>query len=115
MSGGDAAAAPVSHGEFIAAFRADRIHVRVPPEPAAKFVGARMLLTWVLLPLLGAAVAFALLHAWVVAAILFASALVLRGAVRVTAASYVLQRAMSDPAFYAEARAAGLIEVTEPG
>lgn len=111
MSAGDAAAAPMTHADFMAAFRADRIRVRVPPAPAAKFIGARMLLPWVLLPLLGLSVASALLHAWVVAVILFALALVLRGAVRVSAASYVLQRAMRDPAFYAEAHAAGLLEI----
>jgi len=111
MSGGDAAAATMTHREFMAAFRADRIRVRVPPAPAAKFISARMLLPWVLLPMLGLSVACALLHAWVIAAILFGLALVVRGAVRITAAGYVLQRAMTDPAFYAEAAGAGLLEI----
>lgn len=111
MAPGEFVAAPMTHGEFVAAYTSGRIRVRVPPAPAAKFLSARMLLPWVLLPLLGASVAFALARAWVFALILFALALLLRGAVRVTAPGYILQRALSDPAFYAEVTDAHLLEI----
>ncbi len=103
----------MSHTEFVAGYTSGRLLVAVPPGPAAKFIAARMWLPWVLLPLFSAAVAFALLHAWVIAIVCFAIALVLRGAVRATAAGYIRQRALADAAFYEEVSAAGLLQTKE--
>lgn len=101
----------MTHAEFASAYREGRLHVRVDREGAARQVSARLMLPFVLLPLLGLAVALALVGHYIVGALLFAGAFTLRYAVRRTAPGFVLQRALADERFYAEAVAAGLIIV----
>jgi hypothetical protein len=100
----------VTHAEFVAAYREGRLQVRVDPVGAARLVSARLMLPFVLLPLLGIAVALALTGHYVVGALVFLGALGLRYAVRRTAPGFVLQRAVADEHFYAEAVASGLLK-----
>ena len=100
----------MTHAEFAAAYREGRLQVRVDPVGAARHVSARLMLPFVLLPLLGIAVALALTGHYVVGGLLFIGTLVLRYAIRRTAPGFVLQRALADERFYAEAVASGLIK-----
>jgi len=100
----------VTHAEFVAAYREGRLQVQVDREGAARRVSARLMLPFVLLPLLGFAVALALVGYFAAGALVFAAALGLRYAVRRTAPGFVLQRALTDEHFYAEAIASGLIK-----
>lgn len=100
----------MTHAEFVAAYREGRLQPRVDRDGAARHVSARLMLPIVLLPLLGVAVAVALVGHYIVGALLFAGALALRYAVRRTAPGFVLQRALADERFYAEARASGLLK-----
>ncbi|MDH4173478.1 MAG: hypothetical protein OEW90_11560 [Betaproteobacteria bacterium] len=100
----------VTHAEFVAAYRDGHLQVQVDREGAARHVSARLMLPFVLLPLLGLAVALALAGHYVIGALLFIGALGLRYAVRRSAPGFVLQRALGDERFYAEAVAAGLIK-----
>lgn len=97
----------MTHAEFVDAWRGAR--VQVDPQGAAQLLSARLMLPFVLLPVLGAAVALALVGHYFYGGALFAAALALRYAVRRSAGGYVLQRALADERFYAEALAAGLI------
>lgn len=99
----------MTHAEFVAAWRGARVQVDRPG--AARMLSARLMLPFVLLPLLGLAVALALVGHYFVGGALFAASLVLRTAVRRSAGGYVLQRALADERFCAEALAAGLIRV----
>ncbi len=99
----------MTHAEFVSAYREGRLHVRVDRESAARHVSARLLLPFVLLPVLGLAVALALVGHFIVGALLFAGTFALRYAVRRSAPGFVLQRALADERFYAEAVAARLI------
>jgi hypothetical protein len=81
----------------------------VDPTGAARHVSARLMLPFVLLPLIGIAVALALVGHYIIGALALLGALGLRTAVRRTAPGFVLQRALADERFYAEAVAAGLI------
>ena len=98
----------MTHEEFVAAWRGAR--VQVDAKGAARLLSARLMLPFVLLPLLGLAVALALIGHWLAGGALFAAVLALRFAVRHSAGGYVLQRALADERFYAEACAAGLIK-----
>jgi hypothetical protein len=98
----------VTHAEFVDAWRGAR--VQVDSGGAARMMSARLLLPFVLLPVLGAAVALAIIGHYYFGGLLFAAALGLRTAVRRSAGGYVLQRALADERFYAEAFAAGLIK-----
>lgn len=105
-----ASQAALTHSEFVAAYTSGRLRVDIHPKTAAKFVAARMLLPWVLLPLFGLAVACALNRAWILSGVFFLTALALRALSRATAPGYILHRALQDAPFYAEVSALGLLQ-----
>jgi hypothetical protein len=100
----------MTHAEFIAAYREGRLQVQVDKSAAARMVSARLLLPFVLLPVMGLGVALALVGHFIVGALIFLAALSLRFAVRRSAPGFVLQRALADERFYAEALASGLLK-----
>ena len=101
----------MTHAEFVAAWREGRLRVEVDRAAAARAVSERLMLPLVLLPVMGAGVALALLGRYFIGAAVFIAALLLRFAVRRSAAGFVLQRALADERFYTEAIASGLIRV----
>jgi hypothetical protein len=101
----------VTHAEFIAAYRADKLRAEVDRDAAARLVSARLMLPFLLLPVFGIAVALGLVGHYVVGALVFAAALAMRFAVRRSAHGFVLQRALQDERFYDEAFAAGLLKI----
>jgi hypothetical protein len=100
----------MTHAEFVAAYREGRLQARVDNSAAARMVSARLLLPFVLLPVMGLGVALALVGHFIVGALMFLAAIALRFAVRRSAPGFVLQRALADERFYAEALASGLIK-----
>jgi hypothetical protein len=100
----------VTHAEFAAAWPEGRLRVEVDREAAARAMSARLMLPFVLLPVMGAGVALALVGRYFIGAAVFLTALVLRFVVRRSAGGFVLQRALADERFYGEAVAAGLIQ-----
>jgi hypothetical protein len=101
----------MTHADFVAAYASGSIRVRVDRERAAKLVSARLMLPFVLLPLLGLAVALALTGRLFLGVALFLLALVFRFAVRASSEGFVLSRALRSAGFYEEARAAGLLSI----
>jgi hypothetical protein len=59
---------------------------------------------------IGLGVALALMGHFIVGALIFLAAIALRFAVRRSAPGFVLQRALADERFYAEALASGLLK-----
>jgi hypothetical protein len=104
--------AQVTHAEFVAAYRGGQLRVTVDAKGAAQLVSERLMLPFVLLPVMGAGVALALLGRYLIGAAVFLGALALRYAVRRSAGGFVLQRALADERFYAEAMASGLIKLS---
>jgi len=100
----------MTHAEFIDAYREGRLKVQVDKSAAARMVSARLMLPLVLLPVMGLGVALALVGYFVIGALVFLAALGLRYAVRRSAPGFVLQRALADERFYAEAIASGLLK-----
>jgi hypothetical protein len=100
----------MSHAEFVAAYREGRLQVQVDKSAAARMVSARLMLPLVLLPVMGLGVALALVGHFIVGAPVFLAAIALRFAVRRSASGFVLQRALEDERFYAEALASGLLK-----
>lgn len=101
----------MTHAEFVAAWEERRLHVEVDRAAAARMVSARLMLPLVLLPVMGTGVALALLGRYIIGAAVFVAALLLRFAVRRSAAGFVLQRALEDERFYADAIASGLLKL----
>lgn len=102
----------MTHAAFVAAYRGGQLRVTVDAKGAAQVVSARLMLPFVLLPVMGTGVALALLGRYFTGAAVFLAALVLRFAVRRSAGGFVLQRALADERFYAEAMASGLIKLS---
>ena len=101
----------MTHAAFVAAWREGHLRVEVDRKAAARAVSARLMLPLVLLPVMGAGLALALIGRTFIGAAVFLAALGLRFAVRRSAAGFVLQRALEDERFYADAIASGLIKV----
>ena len=101
----------MTHAEFVAAYASGTLRVRVDRSRAAKLVSARLMLPFVLLPLLGLAVALALTGRLFAGIVLFLLVLAFRYAVRASSQGFVLSRALQNPAFYQEALAAGILQV----
>lgn len=103
----------MTHQEFIAAYQAGKVHVQVDRGRAAKLVSARLMLPFVLLPLLGLAVALALTGRLFLGAAIFLLVLVFRYLVRASSQGFVLTRALQDAAFYEQVRASGVLSVQQ--
>ena len=101
----------MTHSEFVAAYRNGSILVTIERIAAGKFIGSRMLLPLVRLPVLGLGVALALVG-WIWTGLLvIAIGTLLPLLVRRTAPNFVIAQALQDENFYKEALAAGVIEV----
>jgi uncharacterized membrane protein len=100
----------MTHAEFVAAYREGRLQAQVDKAAAARMVSARLMLPFALLPVMGLGVALALVGHFIVGALVFLAAIALRFAVRRSAPGFVLQRALADERFYAEALASGLLK-----
>ena len=103
----------MTHEEFVAAYQAGRLRVRIDRSAAARFVAGRAMLPLVLLPFLGLGVALALVGYLVIGAIVFIAALLLRFLVKRSSDGFLLWRALRDPEFYQQVRAAGVLAVEE--
>lgn len=103
----------MTHAEFVAAYQAGRAKVVIDRDAAKRFVAGRGLLPFLLLPVLGLAVAIALIGHFIIGAIVFILALGLRQLVRASAQGFVLQRALHDERFYREAVAARVLRIQE--
>jgi hypothetical protein len=101
----------VTHEEFVAAYRAGRIRVKVNRGAAARFVAGRALLPLVLLPFLGLGVALALAGYIVTGTIVFLAALLVRLLVRRSSNGFIVWRALQDAEFYQQAVAAQVLRV----
>lgn len=101
----------MTHREYVAAYQAGTLRVRVDRARAAKHVSARLMLPFVLLPLLGLAVALALTGRVVLGIALFVLVVVFRQVVRSGSQGFVLWRTLQDEAFYREALESGLVSL----
>jgi predicted membrane-bound spermidine synthase len=103
----------VTHQEFVAAYQAGRIRVRIDRDAAARLVSGLSLLPLVLLPILGLGVALAIVGYFVTGALIFVAALLLRVLVKRSSSGFLVWRALQDPAFYREAVAAKLLSIED--
>lgn len=94
----------MTHEEFVAAYRKGTIRVDVDRGAAARLLSERLLLPFVLLPVLGIGVALALVGHLVAGAAVFIAALALRFVVRAGSQGFVLNRALQDSRFYEEVK-----------
>jgi hypothetical protein len=103
----------MTHPEFVAAYRSGAIRMNVDRTAAARYVSTRLLLPFVMLPVLGLGVALALTGwVWTGLAIIGAAS-VARVIIRRSAAHFVLTQALHDPKFYEDVAASGVLEIQD--
>jgi len=104
----------VIHSEFVADYRSGSIRVDVDRAAAARYVSAKLLLPFVMLPVLGLGVALAL-TGWVWTGLaIIGAATIARIVIRRSAAHFVITQALQDAKFYEDVAASGLLEI-KPG
>jgi hypothetical protein len=101
----------VTHQEFVAAYREQRVWVRIDPRAAARYMSARLLLPLVALPVLGAGVALALVG-WIWSGLaVLAVGVAAPHLIRRSAPHFILTQALDNERFYLEVTAADILRV----
>ncbi len=101
----------MTHAEFVSAHRSGTLRVRVDPQLASRYVSARLMLPFVMLPVLGASVALALMG-WVwtgLAAIVLG--VVLPRLIKRSAPRFLLTQSLQDERLYRELTAAAVLKI----
>lgn len=105
-------AARMTHTEFRDAFEHGRIKIDVDPAAAAKYLSARLLLPFVMLPVVGVGIALALTgRIWTGLAVL-AFGIVAPRLIKRSAPHFVLTHALEDRRVYEEATRTNLLRIT---
>ena len=101
----------MTYAEFVAAHRNGTLRVRIDPQLASRYVSARLLLPFVMLPVLGAGVALALIG-WVWSGLaVIALGIVLPRLIKRSAPHFLLTQALRDENLYRELIAAGVLKI----
>ena len=102
----------MTHAEFVEAYASGKIRVEIEPKAAARHLSARLMLPFVIMPVLGAGVALALIG-WIYTGLgIIALGVVAPRLIKRTAPHFVLQQALGDAAVYDEVTRSGLLRVT---
>jgi hypothetical protein len=102
----------MTHAEFVHAYGEGAIRVDVDPKAAARFVSARLLLPFVMLPVLGVGTALALTGwLWSGFAIIGIATLAPM-LIKRSAPHFVMTQALQDEKFYGDACASGVLEIS---
>lgn len=104
----------MTHQDFVAAYRAGTIRVKIDRDAAARLVAGRSMLPLVLLPVLGLGVALAIVGHFIVGAAIFAAAIGVRFLVRRSSGGYIVWRALQDAEFYRHAVDEKVLRVENP-
>lgn len=102
----------MTHAEFVSAHRNGALHVRIDPQLASRYVSGRLVLSFVMLPVLGAGVALALIGwIWTGLAVI-ALGIVLPRLIKRSAPHFLLTQALQDENLYRELIAAGVLDLS---
>ena len=102
----------MTHAAFTAAYARGEIKVEIEPKAAARYLSARLLLPFVMMPVLGLGVALAL-TGWIFTGLaVIAAGIIAPRLINCGAAHFILTQALQDAAVYEEVTRAGLLRVT---
>jgi hypothetical protein len=102
----------MTHAEFVRAYGAGEIGVHVDPVAAARYLGDRLLLPFVMLPLLGSGVALALIG-WIWTGLtILAIGIVAPRLIKRSAPHFALTQALEDERVYNELTQSGILRVS---
>jgi hypothetical protein len=105
----------MTHAEFVAAYRRGEIRVEFDPRGAARFLSARLLLPFVMMPILGIGVAVALVGWFFTGLAIIALGIVVPQLIKRSAPHFLLQQALQDPAVYDELARTDVLRTARAG
>ena len=92
----------MTHADFVKAYQGGEIKVTIDPQAAARLLSARLLLPFVMMPVIGAGVALALIG-WIYTGLaVIAVGFVAPRLIKRSAPGFLLQNALGDPHLYEE-------------
>jgi len=99
----------MTHAEFVSAYNAGALRVRIGPQQASRYVSTRLMLPFMMLPVLGVGIALALIGwVWTGLAVI-ALGIVLPRLIKRSAPHFLLTQALQDENLYRELIAAGVL------
>ncbi len=102
----------MTHAELGSAYTRGKIKIEVDPQGAARYLSSRLLLPFVMMPVLGVGVALALIGWLLTGLAIIALGIVVPRLIKRSAPHFVFQQALQDPAVYEEATRAGWLRIT---
>jgi hypothetical protein len=105
----------MTHAEFVAAYQRGEIKVEFDPRGAARFLSARLLLPFVMMPILGIGVAIALVGWFFTGLTIIALGIVVPQLIKRSAPHFLLQQVLHDPVVYDELTKAGVMKTAPVG
>lgn len=103
----------MTHAEFVSAYASGRIRVDIDRTGAARFMSARLLLPFVMLPVLGIGTALALTGSIWIGLGLIAVGTLAPIIIKRSAPHFILTHAVDDEKFYREVAESGLLKIKE--
>lgn len=101
----------MTHGEFVRAYRAGTIKAEIDPAAAARYLSARLLLPYVMMPVLGIGVALALIGwLWTGFAVI-AAGFVAPRLIKRSAPHFLLTQALENERVYEEVTTANILRI----
>lgn len=102
----------MSHADFVAAYARGEIRIEIDPQGAARHLSARLLLPFVMMPVLGVGVALALVG-WIFSGFaVIALGIIVPQLIKRSAPHFLLTQALGDAAVYEDATRSGVLRVT---
>ena len=103
----------MTHPEFVAAYARGEIKVAIDPQAAGRFLSARLLLPFVMMPVLGAGVALALIG-WIYSGLaVIALGVIVPRLIKRSAPQFLLQDALKNAAVYEDLTRQNILKVTD--
>jgi len=101
----------MTHSEFVAAYARGEIKIEVDPRGAARHLSARLLLPFVMMPVLGIGVALALVG-WIFSGFaIIALGIIVPQLIKRSAPHFLLTQALENAAVYEEVTRTGVLRV----
>ena len=92
----------MTHAEFVAAYARGEIRVEMDRQAAVRILSARLLLPFVMMPVVGAGIALALIGWIYIGLAVIALGFVVPRLIKHAAPGFLLQNALGDPQLYEE-------------
>ena len=101
----------VTHADFVSAHRHGTLQVVIDPKQAARFMSARLLLPFVMMPVLGAGIAIALVGQIWLGLALIAVGIIVPRLIKRSAPHFLLTQALGDEKVYRELVETGVMRI----